>query len=93
MATITHGDSVIREAVALAPLLQEHARQGEELRTMPPHVVEPCTAAGLFTLALPKSLGGLECDPLTIIRAIEELARAGGSAGWTVLIGWELHSR
>ena len=40
-----------------------------------------------FKLALPRSLGGLECDPLTIIRVIEELARADGSGGWTVMIG------
>jgi alkylation response protein AidB-like acyl-CoA dehydrogenase len=54
---------------------------------MPPHVVQACASAGLFTLALPKSLGGLECDPLTIIHVIEELSRADGSGGWTVMIG------
>ena len=54
---------------------------------MPPHVVEACAAAGVFRLALPKSLGGLECDPLTIIRVVEELSRGDGSAGWTAMIG------
>ena len=79
--------SVIRDALALAPLLRENAMRAEELRTMPRQVVEACAAAGLFKLALPKSLGGLECDPLTIIRVIEELSRADGSGGWTVMIG------
>lgn len=79
--------SVIRNAFALAPLLSEQAAQAEELRTMPPHVVEACGAAGLFKLAVPRSLGGLECDPLTTIRVIEELSRADGSGGWTVMIG------
>jgi alkylation response protein AidB-like acyl-CoA dehydrogenase len=54
---------------------------------MPPRVVAACSAAGLFKLALPKTLGGLECDPLTIIRVIEELSSADGSGGWTVMIG------
>ena len=80
-------DSVIQNALRIAPILSEHARKAEELRTMPAHVVDACAAAGLFTLALPKSLGGLECDPLTIIRVIEELSRADGSGGWTVMIG------
>ncbi|HXW08708.1 MAG TPA: acyl-CoA dehydrogenase family protein [Vicinamibacterales bacterium] len=78
---------VIREASTLSAMLSGHARQAEELRTMPPQVVDACAAAGLFTLALPESLGGLECDPLTIIRVIEELSRADGSGGWTVMIG------
>jgi indole-3-acetate monooxygenase len=79
--------SIVRDVFALAPLLREHARQSEELRTMPEHVVRACTAANVFRLALPRDLGGLECDPLTIIRIIEELSRADGSGGWTVMIG------
>jgi alkylation response protein AidB-like acyl-CoA dehydrogenase len=87
MAIAPETTSVIRGALSLAPLLNEHAREAEELRTMPPRVVEACSATGVFKLALPKSLGGLECDPLTIIRVIEELSRADGSGGWTVAIG------
>jgi alkylation response protein AidB-like acyl-CoA dehydrogenase len=87
MAMMSDVSPVLPHALALAPLLSEHALHAEELRTMPRHVVETCAAAGLFKLALPKSLGGLECDPLTIIQVIEELSRADGSGGWTVMIG------
>ena len=54
---------------------------------MPRHLVDACAAAGVFTLALPRSLGGLECDPLTTIRVIEELSYADASGAWTVMIG------
>src|ERR687897_3021005 len=87
MVITAETSSVVRDASALARLLSEHAVQAEELRTMPQHVVEACAAAGMFKLALPKSLGGLECDPLTIVRVIEELSHADGSGGWTVMIG------
>ena len=84
---MAESDAVVRGAFAIAPLLREHAREAEQLRTMPRAVVDACAAAGLFSLALPQSLGGLECDPLTTIRVIEELSRADGSGGWTVMIG------
>lgn len=87
MVMMTEGDAVLRDVATLAPTLSEHAAQGEALRTMPPHVVQACAAAGVFKLALPKVLGGLECDPLTIVQAIEELSRADGSGGWTAMIG------
>ena len=80
-------DRVLRDARALAPLLRDHAAECEAQRTMPRHLVDACAEAGLFTLALPKALGGLECDPLTTIRVIEELSRADASGAWTVMIG------
>jgi indole-3-acetate monooxygenase len=57
------------------------------LRTMPSDLAARVEEAGLFALWLPRALGGLELDPLTIVDVIEELSRADGSAGWTTLIG------
>lgn len=54
---------------------------------MPPDLVAKVEAAGLFAMWLPRSLGGIEVDPPTIVRVVEELSYADGSAGWTVLIG------
>ncbi|MDQ1479488.1 MAG: indole-3-acetate monooxygenase [Actinomycetota bacterium] len=67
--------------------VRERADEAEALRTMPPDLVDVAKSAGLFRLAMPKFLGGLELDPLTIVSIVEELSRADGSAGWTVLIG------
>ncbi len=74
-------------ARALAPEIRERAREGEQLRTMPPDLADRVEAAGLFALWLPRSLGGLELDPATIVRIIEEISYADGSAGWSTLIG------
>lgn len=63
------------------------ADQSEELRTMPPHLVAATRAAGLFRMALPACLGGLELDPFRIVESIEAISHADASAGWTTLIG------
>jgi alkylation response protein AidB-like acyl-CoA dehydrogenase len=79
--------AALEAARALAPEIRERAREGEQLRTMPPDLTDRIEAAGLFALWLPRSLGGLELDPATIVRIIEEISYADDSAGWTTLIG------
>lgn len=74
------GDELIAEVRAAAD-------EGEAIRTMPPHLVETTMASGLFRMAMPAALGGLELDPVSIVTAIEALSHADASAGWTTLIG------
>jgi alkylation response protein AidB-like acyl-CoA dehydrogenase len=85
--TLTNGATVVDAARRLAPELSERAQENEERRTMAPDLVDKMRHAGLFHLGLPAALGGLECDPTTILDTIEEVSRADGSAGWTAFIG------
>ena len=59
------------------------ADEAERLRTMPPDLVELRAWVGLFRMAMPASLGGLEMDPLGIVTAIERSPRRrlGGMDG------------
>jgi indole-3-acetate monooxygenase len=41
----------------------------------------------LFRLNLPRSLGGYELDPAATVEVFEEISRADGSVGWTIVIG------
>ena len=52
-----------------------------------PTAVAAIRDAGLFTLKLPRSLGGAEADPVTQIEVIEALAYIDASAGWCLMIG------
>lgn len=83
---MTHED-VVAGAARVAAAAGAGADEAEQLRTMPRHVVERVRAEGLFRMAMPAALGGLEVAPTAIVTAIETVARADGSAGWTVLIG------
>jgi hypothetical protein len=87
LASPMGGAAVLQAARELAPVLAERAGESEAMRTMPHDLAERSKRAGLFRLALPRSLGGLELEPATIVEIVETLSRADGSAGWTVLIG------
>jgi len=80
-------DAVLEATRELAAAFSARAGEGESLRTMPGDLVAQAKRAGLFRRALPRALGGLALDPATIVGIVEELSRADGSAGWTVLIG------
>ena len=86
-AVIEGRAAIIDAARALAPQFATRAGEGDTLRTMPPDLVAAAKAAGLFRLALPRMLGGLELDPAAIAEVIETLSYADGSAGWTIMIG------
>jgi alkylation response protein AidB-like acyl-CoA dehydrogenase len=87
-ATLVEERRKIQEAVGqLVPEFRDRAAEGEDLRTMPPDLVARAKSAGLFRLNLPRSLGGFELDPATTVEIFEEISRADGSAGWTMVIG------
>jgi len=71
----------------LAPGIVARSEEIERNRRLPPDLVEELAAAGCFRTLVPRSHGGAELDPPADLRVIEELARADGSVGWTVMIG------
>src|SRR5262245_19848142 len=68
----------------LAPTIRSSADQIEADRELPRPLFEALADAGLFKLALPRSLGGFELDLPTYIQVIEEIGKADASTGWIV---------
>jgi len=75
----------LERARQIALLLSERAAQAERERTLPEASVAAIARAGLFRMTLPRELGGDEPDFAELIETWEEIARADGSAGWTVM--------
>jgi indole-3-acetate monooxygenase len=76
------------EAVrTLSPAIAARSEEVERGRRVPADLVEDLTAAGCFRALVPRSHGGGELDLSDDMRVLEELARADGSVGWTVMIG------
>jgi alkylation response protein AidB-like acyl-CoA dehydrogenase len=77
----------VRAARELRPLIRAAQRDIDDLRQLPPGVIDAMRAAGMFRLQAPKEADGFEVDFNTFMEVVEELAQADGSAAWTVAIG------
>src|SRR5262245_33861210 len=75
---------VVQAAAALKPTLRYYHDDIEREQRLSPELVEQMHAAGFYRLLLPRSLGGLQADPLTYICVVELLAEGAGSVGWNV---------
>ena len=75
---------VVQAAAALKPTVRHYQDEIEREQRLSPELVEQMHAAGFYRLLLPRSLGGLQADPLTYIRVVELLAEGAGSVGWNV---------
>lgn len=75
-------DSLLESINALEPKIRASADWIEENRQLPDDLVDELRATGLFRASWPRSLGGLEIDPMTQIEALEQLSRFDGSVGW-----------
>ncbi len=78
---------IVAAAAALQPLLRARSAEIEQARRLPPDISAMLARAGLFRMATPKEIGGLELPPSDIFRAIETVSEADASAGWCVMIG------
>ncbi len=77
-------DALLRAIPEIAPVIREHASEAEQKRRLSPPVMDALRRAGLFRMLLPRSLGGLEVDPVTFARATEAVSRHDPAAGWVL---------
>jgi len=75
----------------IVPAIIAAAAQTEQERGLPLPVLERLKRAGLFRMLVPTAYGGEEMTPLQVLRVVEELARADGSAGWTGMVAAGFH--
>jgi alkylation response protein AidB-like acyl-CoA dehydrogenase len=71
-------------ATEIGPTLQQLSGEAEQQRRLPKKAFDILKSAGLHRMLLPKSLGGLEVDPITCARVVEEIARFDSAAGWAL---------
>jgi alkylation response protein AidB-like acyl-CoA dehydrogenase len=72
----------LEAARRLGPLIRSSAPETEALRELPRPLFEAMADAGLFQIALPRSLGCPELDLPSYIQVIEEIGKTDASTGW-----------
>src|SRR5450631_2180711 len=75
----------VAAARALRPIIEAGADEAEETAMIPEKVIHALADSGLFGLLIPREFGGMEVDPDTYIKVIEELSYADGSVGWVMM--------
>jgi alkylation response protein AidB-like acyl-CoA dehydrogenase len=84
MTGIEDRSSLLEAVQKLVPQIRSCADEIEAERELPRPLFEALADAGLFHLALPRSLGCPEIDLPTYIQLIEELGKADASTAWVI---------
>jgi indole-3-acetate monooxygenase len=92
LPTETAGDSdhlsaaaVVQQARDMNAFVDSQSSRAESTGELTSETVTRLREDGLFSLMVPKNLGGAEASPSEAIAAIEALSAADGSTGWVVL--------
>ncbi len=75
---------LVRAAAAMQPVIRACHDEIEREQRLPKALVAQMHDAGFYRMVIPRSLGGLQVDPLTYLRVAELLAQAAGSVGWNI---------
>jgi alkylation response protein AidB-like acyl-CoA dehydrogenase len=82
--TPTEMPAPLEAARKLVPMIRSSAEEIDVQRELPRPLFEALADAGMFHLAVPRSLGGGELDLPTYVQVIEEIGKADASTGWCV---------
>ncbi len=72
----------VARAKELAPVIAEAADRIEADRRVPADIMSAMHAAEFFRMCLPRSMGGGEAPPLTVMLTLEAIAAADASTAW-----------
>src|SRR5581483_3327184 len=74
--TETAAQRLLDATRAILPVVKASGEQGERERQLPAQVARAMAEAGVARMLAPRSVGGLEIDPITQLDVIFMLARA-----------------
>jgi alkylation response protein AidB-like acyl-CoA dehydrogenase len=79
-------DGITASIRDLLPAIRARRQEIEQARRLPRDLVDDLRKTGIFSLSVPRAIGGQEAAPLDLMRAIETVATADGSTGWCAMI-------
>jgi len=85
-ATSVKEKDLVKVASELGSILSKNIAEEETNGRISAPVVRALKEAGFYKLFLPKTLGGLEADPVTVAKVVEEVAKHNTAAGWSLMV-------
>ena len=79
-------DAILKSIQSVLPSIRARRQEIEHARRMPRDLVDGLRATRMFAMGAPRAIGGDEAPPVDLMRAIETVASADGSAGWCAMI-------
>jgi alkylation response protein AidB-like acyl-CoA dehydrogenase len=79
--------ALLRTVDKIKPTLRENTALGERICRLPDTSMNAMREAGLYRMWVPKTLGGLELDPMTVFEVLEAIARIDAAASWNLFMG------
>jgi alkylation response protein AidB-like acyl-CoA dehydrogenase len=75
----------LERAKAIAPLVERDAEATEQGAMITRAVHDAFVEANLYWMAIPEELGGPGLGPVAAMQVVEEISRADGSSGWSLM--------
>jgi len=76
------GNDYLERARGLAALVESHAGESEQMRRLPPALVDALASGGFYRMLQPRFVGGAELSLCEFMAVIEEFARNDASTAW-----------
>jgi len=76
---------IVDAARDLHPLIAKHRPAGDRQANLTREVLDACGEAGLFRMAAPREVGGLELLPRDVVAATQIVSSADPAVGWYAL--------
>src|SRR5687767_9401611 len=77
--------SLLDAAQTIGQIIRENSAEAERERRLSQAVLKALYETGLLRMFTPRSLGGLEVDPITRALVVEEISGYDTTAGWTLV--------
>jgi alkylation response protein AidB-like acyl-CoA dehydrogenase len=78
--------TLLETAKDMGPVINQQINEEEKNRRLSESVLGTLKQSGFHRLFRPKSLGGLEADPVTVAKLVEDVSRNNTAAGWSMMV-------
>lgn len=86
-ATAGDASEILSAVRDLAPAIRARRQEIEQARCIPSDLAKELRRTRVFSLGVPRAIGGREAAPRDLLHAIETIAEADGSTGWCAMVG------